>query len=797
MSTPRSTSAPRSTSVALKDYLLSRDDQLAFRSCARLNTALDNALPRASGQTATLSQSKHAITFESLLNTHRQILVCKDEVIAVVASRPRLHAKHNSDAVARIKDPRIVVAVIPDPADHREEGAGVNQMGGEEEGAGVNRLGGEEEGPGVNQLGGEEEGATAAVRSKRSKKQVKRKGNAEKSQGFAAELETESDRSEREGPPHQVTLAHIDVTDTDPPPQDVVRGVLSHLSQAISAGEPFTWHVRTYLQYLRAVHSATTIEGHKRCVNLLRDYVFLMSYPKMLSRFESGVVRGREKHPFNFWPILTGLAEALPEHARNGALPIHLAGRKPNAAQADRITKLFRGSNCPDDVAAMDVYTTHVDRLRFHRMLLSFLKRAKQGLFNLRAAMSGMTSRSGEDVNAAGVISALSQARKGVNMLLNFLDEFDEFLLPHLEWLAEAAGVVELNEEPTWTVRTTQTPIHQSGVLPAPPQTGNFPHAEEIGEDADEDADMLKRAQFPDDSGASSHTSKTWASACKVFVRLPCLHEESLRRATGAHPHFKTGSQSYESALIQQAEVTVINFEINQRDDKTAIINESFIEKLRRHQPELDPKKLIDHLRTLNIIKDGNLIHQQDPTATGTPHCETMLMSLIAIAKNAEIMSHISDEQLRVNGIFATKKDLLRFPDDMIMVTGSKSACQSCDKTRKEMSLAIKKPYKFTALHSREANLSDAHGAWSAAQLPSFMPLTLGKYVVESTKMETAAKLLQFQISADANIAKRIQEDESSKLEELKGLSEWKYGENHEDDETYDWFDEPLPEVSL
>lgn len=756
--------------IPLKDHFLSREDHLDFRSCAKINSSLDNVLPRASGQHATATKAEHAGTFEFLLNTHCQILVCQNEVIAVVVSGAGLNANQNPAAVASIKDPRIVIAANPDPDDFE----GKHQQ--LKEGEQVNEL---KEDKNVNEpqgtLAGEETLAGGTEKAAMTKTQKKKKAKYNLKQ----EKKAEQKKMELEGPPHKVTLTKINATGTDQPPQNVVRGVLDTLSQDVPTQESFTQHVRTYFQYLRAAHAATTREEHELCVSRLRDYVFLMSYPKMLTRFESGVMRGRPKHQVNFWLILTSLDERSPQHAPKIATPQHLKGKKPNAAQTARLVKYFQTrSDSSESVANMDIYTTHADRVRFHGVLLWFLKRAKKGLTKLRDAMNAEESKPTED----DVVAALTAARRGVNILLNFLDEFDEFLLSHLEWLAEAAGVVDLNEVPTWSPPTTQTPLHQFAQSQAPPQTPNYVDADAKPEVGDDDKALLQNAQSSDGSDASVHTYKTWASACKVFLRLPCLHEASLRKATAANPLSKTGSQNYESALIQQAEITVVNFKINLWDNKITPINEAFITKLRDYQPSLEPEKLISYLGNEKIIQAGSLTTKE--TTTGTAHRETILMCLIAIAKNKEIMSHVNDEQLKINGIFATTEDLLRFPDNMTMVAGSKAACPPCEKTRQQMSLAINTQYNFAA--------PGFHNKWSGVLLPSFMPSTLGDFVVNSTKAETAKKLLNFQMLVDANNEKavKIKQKESPQSEEHKAQDASKYAENSEDEEAYESSDE-------
>ncbi|CZT15944.1 uncharacterized protein RCC_01783 [Ramularia collo-cygni] len=681
---------------ALADKFLTRNDHLTFRSCAKLNASLDKVLPRPSGQSssATFENADRPGTFQYMLSTHCSILACSVEVCAVVVSGAQLGPPDENADVVNIKDPRIVIAAASDQDDYKNP------------------------------------------------------------------------KIQEDGLEHKVTLSKFDVTGADAPPEDVVAALVKDLiaDEGVKGAfqQGFNKHVRTYFQYLRAVHSASTKEMHTASVRRLRDYVYAKSYPKMLSRFAAGSKKGRDDRTANFWQVLMHELKDLPEHARSIAMPADLADKKPNAAQISLIKMAFARVDYVDFFTKCSVYRTHVDRLRFSQMLRGFLVRAKTGLDRLATSMEAVTSKSKP---ISEIISAVNYARDGMIVLLNFLDAFDVFLEPHLEWLAECANVTDFKEPPTWTVPTVAETPSQSQKKPEATGSEEYPDAEtnEI-EEEDDGTKEFYQAQDIVNGMSTSRQYQAWASACKNFLRLPCLHELSLRRATIAVPGRKTGSQKYESALVEQAEITVVNFEINAWDKEIAKIDKDFIAKLQKFEPDLDVKKLLGkdkkdlgYLGDPKIVGSGKLIQHSNPNIKGAPHCEMILMSLIAIANDKEIMSHIDDKWLKHNGIFATQEDLLDLPNVMNMVVVSKKNCPPCEKTRLQMS-------KSGIIH-RDFIAPGFHNKWSGVMLPAIMPKKLGQSVVESTKRETAQKLLAFQKRVDDQAAK-LKQKESPQSEE-------------------------------
>lgn len=565
---------------------------------------------------------------------------------------------------------------------------------------------------------------------------------------------------------HKVTLTKLGVIDTQAPPEDVLAAIMADMQgwqglEKDKSQQKFNKHVCTYFQYLRAVHTAPTTSIHAEAVVRLQDYVYAKSCSKMLARFASGAKITRDGHKVNFWEVLTTYTKVMPEHASNIPMPAHLATKTPDESQGMLIRSVFSKHTYVNQLATTTpIYSVPSERVRFQVMLQTYLARAKSGIAKLVQVMKDLEEKDGiaSSNSASDVTTALRNGRRGVVMLLDFLNAFEEFLEPHLEWLAQCANVVDFKDKPTWSLPYAKTPSQR-----APAQT-EFPDAvqneAESSEDEDEDDFTQTQASAMQESRDSPY--KSCAVAARSFLRLPCLHEVCLRQATAAVPGNKTDRQNYESALIQQAQISVVNLEMKSRDREIARIDTTFIEKLGRHAGFTGPSQLradflIQNLSDKDKIHVGKPIqHSSLPNISGSSHCESILMSLIAIAKDKNIMGHINDNWLRHNGIFVTASDLLNeFGGLVNWVLGSKKACSPRGQT------------KASCITEADFIAPGFRKKWSGVLLlPAILPKKLGKPVLDSTMLETAKKLYEFQRILDIANEVKVRQDESPQSEE-------------------------------
>ena len=563
---------------------------------------------------------------------------------------------------------------------------------------------------------------------------------------------------------HKITITKVDVPGTIPPGApgyDVISRHITELRASSTNSIEFEWHVQLYFMYLRDVHSATDEDAHHLASERLQDYVFVVSHPKMLSRFAACFKPGGSDTPaVNFWELVTRPAYDMPAHAAQIEMPAHLAGRTPTDRQAQIILGLWSGSSDYSKVyAARPIYDTPQDRSRFQDMLRHVLFHTYQKLLQLQQQLSMFVSSSSLPIQIATNIvrSFLKDARDWMALLHDFLTYFDEFVIDHYKWLAEAANVTSFKHKPTWTPVDTTTPAHAvDDELPtAPvkqaeaPPTIDQEELEAADDDDTKDADDIEHdvedqqtkdamKQLKAGLPITRDPYRPFASACRAFTRRPMFHLQALRRAIAAVPGRKTASQEYESALVNQAQVAVVKMEMQRWDKEMKKVTLEFLKKLQKCKgcTGLKPEKLLTSLGDISKVLTGGLT--KSTTTVGTTHCEAILMCLIAIAKDAEILAYIDDGWLQHNGIFATLEDLLNmFPDVIDFHGGSKKNCPPCDILRSEMFRQDITKTEFVACGS--------HTKWSGYLLPAHIPRKLGAPVLEEFMEVTGKKLLEWQ----------------------------------------------------
>ncbi|KXT00375.1 hypothetical protein AC578_3335 [Pseudocercospora eumusae] len=702
----------------LGDLFLTREEHLEFRSCAKLHCALGNVLPRPPGQSASTTASKREKP----------------------GTRQYLLSTHTGILVR--KDEVVSVVFAGTQIDQTNHGNDV-------------------------------------IKVKHPKIVIS--GNQDP--------DDSTEKSWEYGPQHKIWIEKIDVTGSETPSQDVVIKYINDLMNSKSKGKfkhiDFIDHVKFYFQNLRDVHVATTMPEYNSAVRRLRHYVYLACHPKMLSRFASGSKTARDGYTTNFWEILTRPATKMPPHSRHIALPDHFKSQEPNEEQAKIIRHSFARGGYSKMIANMKIYDTNHARIRFQAMLRDHLIRAKTALDNLSQAMQTV-ARDPKPEQEAALTTVVKKAANHMVLLLDFLKRFSEFLEAHLQWLAQSANVTHFKDQVTWTEpkpQTVQTPLPGTSEDPKQKSSSGAepqPNADDLeGDDPDDDT-----ANFDAILNAEKHDSnpyRAWAMAAIAFLRTPCLHESYLRRATVAKPGHKTKSQKYESAVVTQAQVVVAKFKMTAWDNAIAPIDEAFLKKLCQYECGLRPDFLFEALEDSTKIKIGKVIQQYRPSIKGTTHCESTLMSLIAIVKNEEIMKHINDVWLEHNGVFATQRQLLEMlPDVIEMIQVSKKHCPPCEVARCQMSL--------TGITTKAFIGPGYHTKWSGVLLPAIMPRKLGEPVINAAKRDLALKLLQWQriLEAEEETKKKAEgiKQDSSPLSEEDIDSPERYADVEAD---YDW----------
>lgn len=453
----------------------------------------------------------------------------------------------------------------------------------------------------------------------------------------------------------------------------------------------------------------------------------------MESRFASGDMTHRDGYTVNIYGILTRLVSDMPDHAAGIPLPTSLAGKKPNLDQRAMIIDTLKSrSDKKDDVNSgytnalgnLTIYTTHVDRLRFHGMLKQHLGTARLALQKLKAHVNDVANRDEEVFK-----KRVKAVWRCMSKLLQFLDLFKEYIEPHVEWLAECANVTDFKDTPTWTAPSRTTPA---------PTPVSQPQDIRDANDADPYTGVDNLASVQDSVPYdATRPYRAFAVTAHAYMRRPCLHSICLNRAAGGEPGKKTTSQKYESALVTQAKIGVLHFEIPKWDNTITPIDQAFFEKtLEGYNAGLKWKTLVDNLDDKNAIGVSSMIQKTSPTVSGAPHCESLLWSVLACLQDPEIMQHMTQQWLEHNGIFAAAEDLfemLHFKNPAAVIftycPDSKKCCPPCGILRYQMG--------FVA--------PGGHNKYSGVMLPKTLPRAQGLPVLQKIKATLGEKLLQWQ----------------------------------------------------
>lgn len=514
---------------------------------------------------------------------------------------------------------------------------------------------------------------------------------------------------------------------------DIVAYLVDEYTKVLEAGgdlkEPlFTQHVSCYMQLLGACHQATEKASHKVAVDRFTTYVYATSHPKMLKRLNYGT--GSK----NYFEIMTRHPANLSEVDWSYSVPNEIRGLKPDEAQSKFLTS-FWGTRMPRNklhkIPSQQLYDEPQARKMFHTMLLELLIGAQQSLQALKSTKEKhiMTSLTVQDIT-----QRVNKAMKSLRSLEHFIKTFAELLPHHFNLLAAAAGVTNGRQEPDWG-----TPhAAPQGTVSLPVRDSKTEHVGKDGLGDQEEADAQTAAQTTADELdelAALSLERGWAAAGIKYLKLICLHHASLIRATQFDPVHKSKARQRESDHIANSGVGVVEVQAGTWDSALTSIEEC-CEKLCASNSSLNYAKVSKwyNKEFKDFKKTGNF--------SGTSHCEAILMSLTALAKDRAISSLITDGELRQNGLLAVKEDLLAmFKDPIPLVHVSKRCCPACQLVRKLMSDLRLIPQQIVA--------PGYHTRWSTVSLPMFMPKALAEKCLDHVRQEAVEKLQKLQKKLD------------------------------------------------
>lgn len=516
---------------------------------------------------------------------------------------------------------------------------------------------------------------------------------------------------------------------------DIVAYLVAEYTKVKEAGgklkEPlFTQHVSCYMQLLGACHQATEQVSHKVAVDRFTTYVYCTSHPKMLKRLKYG------KKDKNYFEIMTAHPKSLSESDWSYPVPNEIRNLRPNKAQSKFLGSFWRTRTMPNGlhkIQSQKLYDEPQARKIFHIMLLELLIGAQQSLEALESPKEAhiMTKLTVQDIT-----QRVDKAIKSLRSLEYFIKTFAELLPHHFKLLAAAAGVTNGRQKADWSTPNAAP----QGTVSLPVQDSK---TEAVGKDELEDqegADAQTAAETTADELdelAALSLEHGWPAAGIKYLKLICLHQTSLLRATQFDPGNKTKARQRESDHIANSGVGVVEIQAGTWDSALTSVEEC-CKKLCASNSSLDYAQIykwyVVDREWGDFRKTGNF--------TGTSHCEAILMSLMALAKDRAISSLITDGELRQNGLFAVKDDLLAmFKDPIPLVHVSKRCCPACQLVRKLMSDLRLIPQQIVA--------PGYHTKWSMVSLPMFMPKTLAEKCLDHVREEAVDKLQKLQKKLD------------------------------------------------
>lgn len=686
-----------------------------FRTCMELSAALDTLLPCIKPQTPNTLLTENPGAFQSMLNTHAQVLRREDdEVCAIIGSNAGFEPRGNNDEVLKIRDPRILIAVNADSSGHHS-----------------NR-----DEPVEPLANSNAKNFTAGVKDSNKYRKSKRAINKcwllshlsaittpswlKTTEQSTSSAQHKDEKKRREAQvdlahsPHQIRLIKVDRTGCASLTEDALTKVFADLDRRV----PFQDHVQSYFRYLSSFHTAETATARAAAEAQLQFYIFGTCHQAMERRFAIGEAVTPDDRTVNLWEILTRLH--MPAHAASIVMPHELVNKTTDAKQATAVATAFEVHSAYGNIS---IYTTHADRLRFQGTLQLLLLRARRALQDLGKYVHDSSRSEG------GFKKRVIIAQRRMKELRNFLNFFNEFLESHLEWLAECANVVDFRDTPTWTTYSATAAAQATQTAPNPQRAGALDRRAT-------DDDTIDHLSFIQQTGSlEGRPYKAFAATAIAYMHLFCLHATSLQRVTMCRTGHFSSSLHHESAIIAQAQVGIVHLGSRKRDDAPfAGISKAFLADLTALQKQLRPDFLHEHL--------GEIVSLQVKSDT-TPHCESLLMSLVALVNDPKIMKSITSQWLEQNGILATPSDLtdmLGFPNGMVIDVLKKN-CTPCEAAR-----------WLTGIlgYNKGCFIPPQNSRCFTAGLPTIMPKKLAEPILDWAKYETAAKLLQWQKLLDA-----------------------------------------------
>ncbi|SMR57309.1 unnamed protein product [Zymoseptoria tritici ST99CH_1E4] len=610
-------------------------------------------------------------------------------------------------------------------------------------------------------------------------------------------LITAESRNDNAQSPHTQERTHI-AASSRLSNLETSQGVLSAVLRAYRefGGEiPFSTHVG----WLSGLFSDCHAEGltdtqYLKTTWTLGRYVYLVSHPKMLARFNMGTGVGKG----NFIDIMTAGIHHFDPGSFETPAGECFSDTPPNLGQAKFIKTIYADVAAHDGGVWVTPGTSFAARCRaplydlegrkfFHGMLSVILKRISVALDTLSATLRNdhawqtpLTSEYIREVHAK-----ILEVRSAVRSLHRFLSVFGGgpsdshrigVLSRHLLWLSRQAGVESPTDAP---FKKGATGCDTADHAKRGPECGTKVYT-------DREADAMEELQHLTASLEGDlvwmQNWRRWAVAGYKYLELLCLHEESIEAACPAN---RTPRSKGRSEQIRNADLKVMNVDLGnmslQRLDARACLD-AVIQTHGACGIGLEREVLVDHLtKDLQASirekhrKDsasngpGSANEMEDPASAlqgateantktladsihkvqdawldktdfnGTVHSPALILSMMLLAKSPQkLTATTTNDWLKSHGIFGLTPTILRLTDKpRHIIDEAQRCCPSCANLVRCM---FRKGF-FTCKIRTKVLYHDYQHRWKATALPPFIPKEYVNLCIEAATEQALGKL--------------------------------------------------------
>ncbi|KAF7198116.1 hypothetical protein HII31_00472 [Pseudocercospora fuligena] len=514
----------------------------------------------------------------------------------------------------------------------------------------------------------------------------------------------------------------------------------------------FSEHIAMHVELLRRVRRAKTNEDRKLAASQLGTYVFMACFSKMMTRFEIGKWKGKNKR--NFYELLsskpTDLLDAEVWDRNDIDKNNELLSKPPEGILLRLFQKCLQALNFHEEAARVGTEAIYgvAGRKRFQLVLSYLLTRADASMRRMNKALSNQsaTQANTSDPNfeqkwlteTPKFIEDAKRDARNLSLLIHMCHTGRDgsVLVTHLEWLQRTGSI-----EGT-TGRRYQSGLRNIDPAPLPEVDEGSDDEEEDGQDIPDDVYDNEQTELDELIAKAEKMSiqrSAWALTVEKGLELMCLHDTHLWLLTSFDAENPSEADQRKSEWILNSKIAVVDIQQGKLKQKR-ISFDKCLDELESMDPTLDKVRLREilgekkHGRSQEITQDIDKIMKNETFDSGTYHCESILIALLACCQHPKIAKHMTQEWLNCNGIFAAINTLLDFfKDPLPTFPVSKRSCESCSASVRAAQNLLKKILGDDT-ELGKLIVPGHHTKWFATALPEWTPLPMAQEMLQNAK---------------------------------------------------------------